>query len=130
MRYRIVSTGQEILATADFMEAHHAGDYQELAESPIVIRLRNISALAFIRRFSEDEWAGFDVASIDDPAAGAAVRRAKAKLRRFLTKLLLRKLVNLDDADLADDLAKLVAVGLLAANRPAELLADGTEAEA
>lgn len=96
----------------------------------IVAAIRSISALAFIRRFTDDEWAALDVASIDDPAAGAAVRRAKAKLRRFLTKLLLRKLVHLDDADLADDLAKLVAANLLAANRPAEILVDGTEAEA
>lgn len=91
--------------------------------------IRTISAIAFVRRFTEDEWAGLDVASLDDPTAGSGVRKAKAKLRRFLTKLLMRKLVDLDDADLSDDLAKLVAVGLLTSDRLAQLLADGAQHE-
>lgn len=39
MRYKITSTGQCIIADQAFMDAHHAGDYEQLADEPTPVSI-------------------------------------------------------------------------------------------
>lgn len=56
MRYRIISTGNTVVADAAFMDEHHGGDYELLADAPQATSTKLVlTRLAFRNRFTTNE---------------------------------------------------------------------------
>lgn len=56
MRYRIISTGNTVVADAAFMDEHHGGDYELLADAPQATPTKRLlTRLAFRNRFTTNE---------------------------------------------------------------------------
>lgn len=129
--YRLAD-GSPIVASPEFMEQHYPpGSYTEIIVLTTAAAVTRLARLAFINRFSDGEWTTLDLESIDVPAEGTAARKARARLRRFLLKIASVPSVDTMDPRWQVELGALVTAGLLAANRPAELLAPAaSEAEA
>lgn len=76
-----------------------------------------LTPYAFVSRFTEDEWADFDLASIDVPTGPPENRRLQSKLRLFRLKIQLATYVNLRLDSTITGLGVLNALGLLTAAR-------------
>lgn len=83
---------------------------------------RHITEYALRQRFSLDERATIDLASIDNPTAGGQQRAQAAALRVFLADLRSVQYVDLDSAQLAQGLQMLEGAGLIAAGRAAAII--------
>ena len=70
----------------------------------------NITQLAFLSRFTDDEAVDIDLASVGNT-------REAALLRRYLQKVAAATFIDLSRQDLIDDLQKLVAFNLLTQER-------------
>lgn len=74
-----------------------------------------ITQLAFLNRFTDDEAVDIDLASVGNT-------REAALLRRYLQKVAAATFIDLSREDLADDLGKLVAFGLLSQEKVTTIL--------
>ena len=110
--YKITSTGNTILADQEFMDAHHAGDYELQPESAAPVARAPISKREFLKRFTPAEYGAIKSA--------AAVN---AEVDYFWQQFLLADFVSLDDPDISTGLSTMEAAGLLSAGRAAEIVA-------
>ena len=81
-----------------------------------------ITRLAFLDRFTEDEYAALDLMSIDDPSADMPTRTAKAKLRLYLEKVRAATFIDLARDDTRDGVEALVPLGVITMSRASEIL--------
>jgi hypothetical protein len=111
MRYRIESTGAEILADLEFVEQYYPGDFTEVAEAPPVAK-RVITALAFRSRFTQAEKQAIYTAA-----------KTAVDVQIWLADLAAVMEVNLDDALTAAGVREMESVGFIGVGRAAEILA-------
>lgn len=83
-----------------------------------------ITRLAFLDRFTEDEYVTLDLASIDDPNAGAEARTNQAKIRRYLKKVEAANYIDLSRQDTIDGVNVLALLGILTPERAGSILTD------
>lgn len=111
--YKIISSGNNIVADAEFVEAHHDGDYELQPEAPMASVVRApISKREFLKRFT--------------PAEYGAIKNAAAvntDVDYFWQQFLLADFISLDDPDISTGLSTMEAAGLLGAGRAAEIVA-------
>lgn len=88
----------------------------------VEIPSQRVTRLAFLDRFTEDEYVGLDMASIDDPAATTAARIGAAKIRRYLEKVKSATYIDLSRPDTIAGVQALAVVGLLTSERADEIL--------
>ena len=112
MKYKIISTGNTILADLAFVEAHHAGDYEEIVEAAAPVARPALTKLAYMNRFTDAELAGIYTAA-----------KSVVQVEVWLEKFKLAEFVSLDDPQTLGGLQALEAAGLLAAGRAAEIAA-------
>ena len=109
--YKIISSGNNIVADAEFVEANHAGDYELQPEIVAPVARAPISKREFLKRFT--------------PAEYGAIKSAAAvntEVDYFWQQFLLADFISLDDPDISAGLATMEAAGLLAAGRAAEIV--------
>lgn len=112
MKYKIISTGNVILADLAFVEQHHAGDYEEIVEAAAPVVRPAISKREFLKLFTPAEYAAIKTAA-----------NSNAQVDYFWQQFLLADFISLDDPDIAAGLSTIEAAGLLAAGRAAEIVA-------
>lgn len=113
MRYQIISTGNIILADANFVEANHPGDYTLLPE-PMAIAPVNppiLSPYRFKRRFTQSERVAIRTAAATSPA-----------IYDYMDMLDTAPSVNLTDELTQDGINSMEMMGLLTAGRAAQIL--------
>lgn len=81
-----------------------------------------VTVLAFRNRFTKAEKVGIEIAGIDNPAAPMPQRLLSASVRTSQKDLDNATYVQLDRADLLTDLQGLAAGGILAEERPAQIV--------
>ena len=112
MRYRIISTGNVIRATAAFMETHHAGDYELLVEtSQPINHKRVLTRLAFRNRFT--------------PAEKVALYTAAAsnvQIKIYLDDLAAATFIDVERPETIAGVQALETAGVIGAGRAAEIL--------
>lgn len=113
----------DVLATADVEGQSRArwvnGAWIVQAWSPPP---RHIARRAFTNRFTADEEAAIDLASIDNPAGGGPARVQAAMLRAQRRKVSDSAYVDLDLQQTRDGVQALEAAGLLVAGRALQIL--------
>lgn len=93
-----------------------------LALAPVVLpRPRHITPRAFRARFTQDERAAIELAATDDWEASQQARLLAAGLRADLRETDASNYIDLDLVAQTDRLGPLVALGVLAEGRPAEI---------
>ena len=112
--YKIISTGNRILADQPFCEQHYPNDWEYEGEEsePIIPPKRILTKLEAMDRFTDEE--------LEDIYTAAA---SSVAVQVWLEKFKAAQDTNLDDPRFIPGLDKLVTAGLLAPNRPAEILA-------
>lgn len=80
-----LGNGRVIVASEEFAEAHFPGDWTVDPDLPPPPRGTTITKLAFIQRFTADEWEELDIASQHDKGTGKPAQRLAAKVRRAKT---------------------------------------------
>jgi len=124
MAFKINSTGNIILADLAFVTAHYPGDFTEVLEPQVTTpSSRKLTHLGFRNLFTqaEQEWADeLEVTFESNPAFTGAQKKS---LRTGYKNFNLATEVDLDDPRIPPMLGLYVALGGLATNRPAEILA-------
>lgn len=114
MKYQINSTGEIIIADADFVEQYHSGDYtlvvEPAAEAPPPVR--RISKLAYMDRFTDAELAAIYTAA-----------KTVVQVEIWLEKFKATAEVDLDDPRTVAGVQAMEVAGLLPPGRAAEILA-------
>jgi hypothetical protein len=85
---------------------------------------KHITPKAFLSRFTDEEYAAIDLASVDDPQGTHQARIQAAKLRLFLAKTTSAQYIDLDDEETITGINALVQFGLLTSVRAFEILND------
>ena len=98
------------------------GTHWESVPQPEAALPRKITKRAWRARFAKAERAAIEWASVDRADATLQERQMAAALRSDLKDQEQAIYIDLDDPDVADGLQQLVAFGLIAAHRPAEIL--------
>lgn len=115
-----------IVATLQFVQAAYPGRWRVVVQpaQPDEPQPANnrLSPLAFLRRFTDEERATFDLSSIDDPSAAEEQRLRAAKLRMFRADYELASYVALDDPRTVAGVRGLEALGIIAPGRAKEVL--------
>lgn len=111
MRYQINSTGNIILADAEFVESNHSGDYTLLPDLPKPANPPILSAYRFKRRFTQSERVAIRKAAATSPA-----------IYDYMDMLDTAPSVNLTDTLTQDGIKSMAMMGLLTAGRAAEIL--------
>ena len=83
---------------------------------------RRVSVLAFRRRFTSAERAAIEWAAVDRADQPSAQRQQAAALRATLADQAAATFIDLDDADTAEGVQALEAMGLIAAGRAATII--------
>lgn len=97
--------------------------------TPTVQPARRVSVLAFRRRFTSTERAAIEWAAVDRPDQSNAQRQQAAALRSQLADQAAAKFIDLDDEDTVQGVEGLEALGILAAGRSLEIIADPVQPE-
>lgn len=98
-KYKILSTGNTIIADQFFIEGHHSGDYEQLpdeAGAPISVP-RQITVGAFFDRFGGQKW---PILASTEPMVQALIKDCQV-----------RKFVDLGRSDLPAGLEMIVNAG-------------------
>ena len=111
MRYKITSTGNIILADADFVEANHPGDYTLLPDLPKPNNPPILSPYRFKRRMTAQERVAIRTAAATSPA-----------IYDYMDMLDTAPSVNLTDSLTRDGIKSMVMMGLLTQARADEIL--------
>lgn len=121
MRYRIVSTGNTIIANAAFMQTHHAGDYELLADVPQQEQPKLVlTKLAFRNRFTPAEKVALYTAAA-----------ANVQIKIYLDDLAAATFIDVERPDTIAGVQALEAATIIGVGRAAEILgAPITEQEA
>ena len=98
------------------------GTHWESVSQPEAALPRHITKRAWRARFTKAERVAIEWASVDRADATLQARQMAAALRSDLKDQEQAIYIDLDDPDVADGLQQLVAFGLIAAHRPAEIL--------
>ena len=106
---------EEILA----LRAKAAAEAAENANKPVP---RHITEFAFRNRFTGAEKVAIELATLDDPALGAALRQRAATLRVYLADLRAAAFVDLDMPTTRAGVQDLEAMGILGAGRAVQIL--------
>ena len=112
MRYKIISTGNEIVADADFMERYHANDFEQIVEPPVVERQTVLTKREFLKRFTMAEYAAVKTEAAINPSVDY-----------FWQLFMLAEFISLDDTDAIGGVQALEVMTLIAPGRAAEILA-------
>lgn len=119
MKFKLLSTGNVIVANQDFMDACHFGDYEPIidAERPLAAA-RRLTKLDYMNRFNDDELAAIY-------AAAKAVPAIEVWLAKFnaATPGADGTAIDLDDPRTVAGVQALEGAGLIGAGRAAEILA-------
>lgn len=121
MRYEILNTAGEventIVASLEFVEATFPGRYREVPDAPAPepVPQTQITRLAFLSRFTDEEAIALDLAS-----HGATVEAAT--LRRYLSKVNAATFIDLSREDTRAGVLALEPLGILAEGRALEIL--------
>ncbi len=111
MKYKIISTGNTILADQSFMDAHYPGDYELIVETPVAV-VEPMSVLAFRSRFTDAEKVVIYTAA-----------KTVVEIQIWLDDLMAASDVKTDDPRTITGVQGLEAAGLIGAGRAAEILA-------
>jgi len=84
-------------------------------------QLSIITQLAFLQRFSTEEYAALDIASIDDPSSDSAAREQQAALRKMLKQIDMATYIDLGDVDALLALQTMKTLGILTDSRITEI---------
>ena len=98
--------------------------YVMLSFSGSDVKDSRITRLAFLDRFTEDEYATLDIMSIDNPSEDISTRTSKAKLRLYLEKVRSATYIDLSREDTIDGVNALVPFGVITEERALEILTD------
>ena len=109
--YKIISTGNTILAEQEFMDAVHAGDYELVPEVVAPTPKPQLTKLEYMNRFHDDELAAIYTAA-----------KSVVQVEVWLEKFKLAEFVSLDDPRTLAGLQALEAAGLLGAGRANEIV--------
>lgn len=109
--YKIISTGNTIIAEQGFVDIAHDGDYELVPETPTATAKAPFTKLEYMNRFTDDELAGIYTAA-----------KTVVQVEIWLEKFKLAEFVSLDDPRTLAGLQALEAAGLLAAGRAAEIV--------
>lgn len=112
MRYKIISTGQEIIADESFVEANHPGDYELVPEPEAPAIKPSLSVLQFRSRFTDAEKVAIYTAA-----------KTEVLVQIWLDDLMAASDVRTDDPRTIGGVQALEAAGLIAAGRASEILA-------
>ena len=115
-----------ILATEDFAQQHHPGQWRLSAQQPAepsVPAETRLTVLQFRQRFTLQEKAAIEFAAIDNPAAVLEQRQQAAMLRAVLADQAAAEFIDLADASTVEGVQLLVQADLLTEQRGAEVLA-------
>ena len=119
MRYEILNTSGEventIVASLEFVEATFPGRYREVPDAPEPVPQTQITRLAFLSRFTDEDAIALDLAS-----QGATVEAAT--LRRYLSKVNAATFIDLSREDTRAGVLALESMGILAEGRALEIL--------
>lgn len=83
---------------------------------------KRITRLAFISRFTDEEYVGIDMASLDDVSADIATRANAAKIRLYLNKVNAATFIDLSLPETVSAINTLVGAGLVSSVRAHEIL--------
>ena len=124
MKYRINSTGNVILADLDFVEQYHPGDFTEVIDAPVVTPLpREMTKREWRLQFTDAERPPIDRFNAQFESNALLTEPQRDAVRSGLEDYKAATVINKDDPATAQMLGLYVALGMLAANRPAEILA-------
>lgn len=104
--YKILSTGNQIVADAAFMEAHYAGNYAEVTAPQLPAEKARYTIAQFIEALTRPEALNFLATMKTDPLLEMWYELAKA-----------RGGVDFNDADTYDNAPYLVQAGVLTQER-------------
>ena len=110
-RYKILSTGNVIVADQAFVEVHYPNDYELLPEVVSTIKAP-ITKLEYMNRFTDAELAGIYTAA-----------KAVIQIEIWLEKFKLATEIDLTDSRTIAGVQALEAAGLIGEGRAAEILA-------
>lgn len=121
MRYRIISTGNTVVADAAFMDEHHGGDYELLADAPQATPIKRVlTRLAFRNRFTPAEKVALYTAA-----------ESSVQIKIYLDDLAAATFVDPERPDTIAGVQALEAATIIGPGRAAEILgAPITEEEA
>lgn len=88
----------------------------------VAAQARQITGLAFRKRFSRGEKAAMELAAIDNPSGTVEERQQAAAMRADLKDNDAAKFIDLDDARTRESVQYLEAIGLLDDGRALEIL--------
>lgn len=110
--YKILSTGNTILADQGFVDSYYPGDYELVAEIPIPEPPKTqFTKLEFQLRFTFDELVAIEVASATD--AGVRVLQRQQQVAEF---------IDLTDPNTQLGIMYLVSKGYITSERGNEIL--------
>ena len=113
MPYKIISTGNMIVADESFVEAHYPNDYVIIPEPEALATPKDpISVLAFRSRFTDAEKVAIYTAA-----------RQAVEVQIWLDDLMAASEVLTDDPRTMGGVQALEAAGMIGAGRAAEILA-------
>lgn len=121
MKFKINSTGNVILADLAFVEQHYPGDFTEVVEAPAPTQ-RELSKREWRLLFTDLERPPIDKFNAQFEANALLTEEQRDDIRSGLEDYKSATVVNKDDPATARMLGLYVALGLIAPNRPAEIL--------
>lgn len=112
MRYRIISTGNTVVADAAFMDEHHGGDYELLADAPQATPIKRVlTRLAFRNRFTPAEKVALYTAA-----------ESSVQIKIYLDDLAAATFVDPERPDTIAGVQALEAATIIGPGRAAEIL--------
>jgi hypothetical protein len=114
--YKIISSGNVIVADQDFVDAHYPGNWELVPDVAPIETERNISGVAYLRRFTQSERITIRAAAAQSPVLDDYLKLMDATIAQG-------GVINLLDPDTISALSMLESVGILGAGRAAEILA-------
>lgn len=120
----LASYDDSVLGQCYDRAASMAAGYAVFVPAPVVAptELRQMSVLAFRRRFTPAERAAIEWAAVDRSDQTEAQRMQAAAVRASLADQAAATFIDMDDADTAQGVLGLEAAGLIAAGRAAEIM--------
>jgi hypothetical protein len=115
-RFRILSTGNTIIADEAFVSTKFPNDFELLPEPAPVARQTKLTRLEYLSRFTDAEAIAIDLGSI------GATEQA-AMLRRMATLVANAEFIDLDDPRTIAGVQALEVMTYLSPGRAAEILA-------
>lgn len=123
MKYKVISTGEVILADLAFVQQHHAGDFDEVMEAPEASARRELTHLGFRRLFSQDERELADELEVTFETNPALTTEQKRMLRSGYKDFYAGSSVDRDDPTVLLMLTLFETLGIIRVGRAMEMLA-------